>query len=329
MVEYVEVTSPSSAPPRPAAFTATAELVERLTGNVASVIRGKHDAIRLSLVAMLSGHHLLLEDVPGVGKTLLAKAIARSVDGSFRRIQGTPDLLPAEMTGVSVYHRERGDWEFRPGPIFANVVLVDEINRATPRSQSALLEAMEEVQVTVDGETWPLPKPFFVVATQNPVEQVGTFPLVEGQRDRFGLIVELGHPPRAAERELLLGTGGTDSLDAVRPVCTTQDLGAAIAAIRGVFCTPALADYVIDVVSATRSHRDIVLGASARASLSLLHAAKAYAAMSGRHFVVPDDVQAVAAAVLSHRIILAGGTDLHASIALVRRLLETTPVPRG
>jgi MoxR-like ATPase len=188
---------------------------------------------------------------------------------------------------------------------------------------------MEERQVTVDGETWPLPDPFFVVATQNPVEHVGTFPLVEGQRDRFGVIVELGHPPRAAERELLLGTGGSDSLDTVRPVCTPHELATAITAIRTVFCTPALADYVIDVVAATRSHHDIVLGASARASLSLLHAAKAFAAIAGRHFVVPDDVQAVATAVLSHRLILAGGADLHASTALVRRLLETTPVPRG
>jgi MoxR-like ATPase len=300
------------------------------------VIRGKPEALRLALVALLSGHHLLLEDVPGVGKTLLAKSLARSLGGTFRRIQGTPDLLPAELTGVSVFHKDRtnsgdgGEWEFRPGPLFANVVLVDEINRATPRTQSALLEAMEERQVTVDGSTWMLPDPFFVVATQNPVEHAGTFPLVEGQRDRFGLVVELGHPHRLAERELLLGAGGSDSLDSLRPVCGPDQLAAAIAAVRsGVHCAPALADYIIDICAATRAHGDVVLGASARASLSVLHAAKAHAALAGRAFVTPDDVQAVVAASLSHRLLLAGGTDLPAATALVRRLVESVPVPRG
>jgi MoxR-like ATPase len=313
--------------------TTAPDVVTRLAGglaeNLASVIRGKPEALRLTLVALLSGHHLLLEDVPGVGKTLLAKALARSLGGTFRRVQGTPDLLPAEVTGVSVFHKDTDEWQFRPGPLFANVVLVDEINRATPRTQSALLEAMEERQVTVDGDTWGLPEPFFVVATQNPVEHAGTFPLVEGQRDRFGLVVELGHPHRTAERELLLGAGGVGSLDGLRPVCEPTELAAAIAAVRSVHCAPQLADYVIEVCAATRDHPEVLLGASARASLTLLHAAKAHGALAGRNFVTPDDVQAVAVAALSHRLMLTGGTDLAAASALVRRLLDAVPVPRA
>jgi MoxR-like ATPase len=306
-----------------------ARVAEGLAENLASVIRGKPEALRLTLVALLSGHHLLLEDVPGVGKTLLAKALARSLGGTFRRIQGTPDLLPAEVTGVSVFHKDTDEWQFRPGPLFANVVLVDEINRATPRTQSALLEAMEERQVTVDGETWGLPEPFFVVATQNPVEHAGTFPLVEGQRDRFGLVVELGHPHRTAERELLLGAGGVGSLDVLRPVCEPEVLSQAIAAVRTVHCAPQLADYVIDLSTATRDHPEVLLGASARASLTLLHAAKAHGALAGRNFVTPDDIQAVAVASLSHRLMLTGGTDLQAASALVRRILDAVPVPRA
>ena len=312
-----------------AGLDAVSTVATGLAENLSQVIRGKPEALRLSLVALLSGHHLLLEDVPGVGKTLLAKALAKSLGGTFRRIQGTPDLLPAELTGVSVFHKESEEWEFRAGPLFANVVLVDEINRATPRTQSALLEAMEERQVTVDGTTWGLPEPFFVVATQNPVEHAGTFPLVEGQRDRFGLVVELGHPHRTAERELLLGAGGVAGLDHLRPVCDPTSLMAAIAAVRTVHCAPAIADYVIDLGAATRDHPEVLLGASARASLSLLHAAKAHAALAGRGFVTPDDVQAVAVASLAHRLMLTGGTDLPAASALVRRLVDTVPVPRG
>ena len=313
------------------ALLAAADLGSALLENLARVIKGKPEALRLTVVALLSGHHLLLEDVPGVGKTLLAKAIARSVGGVFRRVQGTPDLLPSELTGVSVFHKASEEWEFRAGPLFANVVLFDEINRATPRTQSALLEAMEERQVTVDGTTYDLPEPFFVVATQNPIEHAGTFPLVEGQRDRFGLVLELGAPHRTAERELLLGVGGTDSLDSVRPVASAEALGAAEHAVRTVHCAPAVADYVIDLASATRNHPDVLLGCSPRGSISLLHLAKAVAALNGRHFVTPADVQAVAVPALAHRVILAGsgGTDLRAAAGIVRRLLESVPVPRG
>ncbi len=325
-----EVASPTTdAPARQDAVAAVAELAAALAGNLGRVVKGKPEAIRLSVVGLLSGHHLLLEDVPGVGKTLLAKALARSLGGSFRRIQATPDLLPSELTGVSVFHKQSEEWEFRPGPLFANVVLVDEINRATPRTQAALLEAMEERQVTVDGVSRPLPEPFFVIATQNPIEHAGTFPLVEGQRDRFGLVVEVGLPHRVAERELLLGAGGAGSLDGLRPVCTPGGLAGALATVRSMFCSPAVADYVIDVAAATRAHPDVALGASPRASLSVLHAAKAHAALANRHYVVPGDVQAVAVAALAHRLVLSGGGDLRAAGALVQRLVDTLPVPRG
>ena len=319
-----------SAAPSPA-LRAAAELSAALLENLGRVIKGKPEVLRLTVVAVLAGHHLLLEDVPGVGKTLLSKAIARSVGGSFGRVQGTPDLLPSEVTGVSVFHKSTEEWEFRPGPLFANVVLVDEINRATPRTQSALLEAMEERQITVDGSTWHLPRPFFVVATQNPIEHAGTFPLVEGQRDRFGLVLELGTPHRTAERELLLGAGGVDSLDTLRPVASPEEVAAAGDAVRTVHCAPAVADYVIDLAAATRNHPEIVLGCSPRGSIALLHLAKAVATMQGRNFVTPADVQAVAVPALAHRVIVAGGggADVQAAAGIVRRLLESVPIPRG
>jgi MoxR-like ATPase len=315
--------------PGPDPFGEAAQLAADLTGALEEVIRGKPDAIGLAVVAFLSGGHLLIEDVPGVGKTMLAKALARSVDGSFRRVQATPDLLPGELTGVSVFSKEREEWHFRPGPLFANVVLVDEINRATPRTQSALLEAMEERQITVDGETHGLPDPFFLVATQNPFEYAGTFPLVEGQRDRFALVVAMGHPPRDAERELLLGTGGMDALDRLAPVAGIAELKDAVATIRRVHCSPPVAEYVVDLGAATRAHAEVRLGASPRASLALLHAAQAHAVVSGRDYVAPDDVKAVAVAVLAHRLILAGGPDRACGAAVVRTVLDRVPVPRG
>ncbi len=320
-------------PSRERELSAAPAVGRALYENLSRVLRGKPEVIRLALVALLSGGHLLVEDVPGVGKTLLAKAMARSLGGTFRRVQATPDLLPSDLTGVSVFHRSsdgRGDtWEFRPGPLFANVVLVDEVNRATPRTQSALLEAMEERQVTVDGVSRDLPEPFFLVATQNPFEHSGTFPLVEGQRDRFSIVVQIGRPPRNAERELLLGVGGATHLDDLQPVTDVSRLAEAIAEVRRVHCEPAVADYVIDIADATRSHSEVVLGASPRASLGLLHAAQALAALTGRGFVTPEDVRAVAPAALAHRLILAGGPDLPAATALLHGLLSQVPAPCG
>ena len=298
-----------------------------LVDNLDIVLRGKHDVVRRAVAAILSGGHLLLEDVPGQGKTLLAKAIARSIGGVFRRVQGTADLLPSELTGVSVYQPGTATWEFRPGPLFANVVLVDELNRATPRAQSALLEAMEERQITVDGATYRLAPPFVVVATQNPIDHAGTFPLVEGQRDRFALVLELGHPGPDAERELLLGRGGNDALATLGAVVDPVTFARAQAAVRSVAVAPAIADYVVRIGAATRAHPSINLGQSPRASLALLHCAQAWAALDGREYVVPDDVKTLAPAALAHR--LRGAGDLAATAALVGDLLRQVPVPHG
>jgi len=304
------------------------DLAEGLTANLGQALRGKPEAVRLAVTALLAGGHLLVEDVPGVGKTLLAKALARSLGGTFSRVQANPDLLPSELTGTNVFHPGDAVWEFRPGPVFAHVLLVDEVNRATPRTQSALLEAMEERQVTVDGETRALPDPFFLVATQNPFEHTGTFPLLEGHRDRFAMVVHLGHPDRDAERELLLGTGGIEALDKLSPVTSPAGLAAAIAAVRQVHCAPSLADYLIDLAAATRDHPEVMTGASPRAVLSLLDASKATAAIAGRAFVTPDDVKAVAVPALAHRIILPSGHDMAAGAEVVADLLRRVPVPR-
>jgi MoxR-like ATPase len=305
------------------------ELGEALLANLATVIRGKPDALRLGVIALLAGGHLLVEDVPGVAKTLLAKALARSVGGSFRRVQGTPDLLPSDLTGVSVYQPATGAWEFRPGPLFANVVLVDEVNRATPRTQSALLEAMEERQVSVDGATRPLPDPFFLVATQNPFEHAGTFPLPDGQLDRFAIVMHLGYADPASERDVLLGLGGADLLDRLDPVTDTDGLREATAAVRAVHCESVVADYIVEIATATRTHPEIAIGASTRASVGVLHAAQANAALRGRAFVSPDDVKTVAASALAHRLTLRGGPDIKAAAALVQTVLDQVPVPRA
>lgn len=304
-------------------------MADQFFANLTAVLRGKPDQARLAVAALLAGSHLLIEDVPGVGKTLMAKALATSIGGSFRRIQGTPDLLPADLTGVSVYRRSTETWEFRPGPLFANVVLVDEINRATPRTQAALLEAMEERQVSIDGESLPLPEPFFLIATQNPFEHAGTFPLVEGQRDRFGAVLQLGLPDRASEREILTGTGGTAGLDRIRQVTKTSNIAKAIAVTSNVHVDAAIADYVLDVADATRRHGDVTLGASPRATMSLLALARAYAVVLGHRFVTPDHVKACAGPALAHRLILAGGADLAAGDAVVREVLKSVPPPAG
>ncbi|HEY4378139.1 MAG TPA: MoxR family ATPase [Acidimicrobiales bacterium] len=306
---------------------APVELAAALHRSVVASVRGKDDAVRLALVALLSGGHLLVEDLPGTGKTLLAKALATAMGGHFRRVQCTPDLLPTDITGTSVFRPGGGDWEFRPGPLFANVVLVDEINRASPRTQAALLEPMEEHQVTVDGATRRLPDPFFCVATQNPYGQVGTFPLPESQLDRFGLVVSMGLPDRAAEREIVSGHGGTAALDAAVAVTTPADVAAAIGAVRHVYVAPPAVEYVLDLAAATRSHRDVAVGVSPRASIGLLHAAQAHAVVCGRGHVLPEDVQRVAGPAFAHRL-SASAADATAARQIVAAIVDVTPVPR-
>lgn len=302
-------------------------LAGELFESVSSVIRGKDDSVRLALVALLSGGHLLVDDVPGTGKTLLAKALAASIGGRFGRVQCTPDLLPADLTGTSVYGPGTGTWEFRPGPVFAHVVLVDEVNRASPRTQAALLEPMEERQVTVDGVTHRLPLPFFCIATQNPFGAAGTFPLPESQLDRFAIACSVGLPAREAEREILLGRGGVDALDAASPVTTPEHLASAIDEVRRVHCAASVVDYVLDVVEATRRHPDVAIGASPRATLGLLRAAQAHATVLGRDFVSPDDVKAVAAPALAHRIVLGGGPDVVRAGRVVEAMLVDVAAP--
>jgi MoxR-like ATPase len=296
---------------------------------VSRSMRGADDVVGLAVVALLSGGHLLVEGVPGTGKTLLAKSLANAIGGRFGRVQCTPDLLPADVTGTSVYSPVTGDWDFRAGPVFANVLLVDEVNRASPRTQAALLEPMEEHQVTIDGVTHALPLPFFLVATENPFGHAGTFPLPDSQLDRFAMVCTIGRPGRAAEREILAGGGGVEALADIAPVTTPAELAVAMAAVRRVHCAHSVLDYVLDVADATRNHPGVALGASPRASLSLLHAAKAHATVMGRDFVSPDDVKAVAAASLGHRIVLASGVDVAAGERVITEIVERIAAPHG
>ncbi len=315
---------PSESSDEPVALRVAAALFD----GVAGAVRGKDDAVRLALVALLSGGHLLVEDVPGTGKTLLGKSLAAAIGGRFGRVQCTPDLLPSDLTGTSVYSPATGAWDFRPGPVFANVVLVDEVNRASPRTQAALLEPMEEHQVTVDGLTHALPDPCFMIATQNPLGTTGTFPLPESQLDRFAVVLAMGLPGRDAEREILTGTGGAPALDDLEAVTTPEELRAVIADVRRVYCAAAVLEYVLDVSAAVRAHPDVVLGASPRATLALFHAAQAHATVGGRRFVTPDDVKAVAPSVLAHRLVLGSGVDIAAGDATVRSVLEALATPR-
>ena len=279
------------------------EVAGRIGASVESVIDGKSNAVRLTLAVLLSEGHLLIEDVPGVGKTMLAKALARSIDCSVRRIQFTPDLLPSDVTGVSAYNQERREFEFKPGPVFANIVVGDEINRASPKTQSALLESMEEGQVTVDGITYPLESPFMVIATQNPVEMEGTYPLPEAQRDRFTARISIGYPTAAAELEMMETHGSASPLEDVKPVANAADIRSLAVAVRTVTVSDLLKQYVISLVNATRSAEDLRLGASPRATLHLLRVSRAWAALDGRDYVIPDDVQALAVPVLAHRLL--------------------------
>lgn len=272
--------------------------------NVERVLRGKRSEIRLALVALVAEGHLLIEDVPGVGKTMLAKSIARSIDCSFRRIQFTPDMLPTDITGVNVFNQEHGDFEFKPGAVFANIVLGDEINRASPKTQSALLECMEERQVTIDAETRSLGTPFMVIATQNPVEHEGTYPLPEAQLDRFMLRLSIGYPSADVEADILATHATGQPLDDISPVTDSRGIAHLIEAARTVHVARALRRYIVDLVEATRRHADLYLGASPRASIMLLRAARAFAAASERDYVVPDDIKALVVPALGHRVIV-------------------------
>jgi MoxR-like ATPase len=302
----------------------------RIGKAIETVIEGKRDAIQLTLAVLLAEGHLLIEDVPGVGKTMLAKALARAIDGSVRRVQFTPDLLPSDITGVSAYNQERRDFEFKPGPVFANIVLGDEINRASPKTQSALLECMEERQVTVDGTTYALQAPFMVIATQNPVEMEGTYPLPEAQRDRFTARISLGYPLPAAEREMLDNHGSRSPLDQLSPVARASDVQDLVTAVRGVLVSDQVKDYIISLANATRTSPELRLGASPRATLHLLRASRAWAALDGRDYVIPDDVQHLARPVLAHRLLPTAEAivERHLPEQVVDRIVAQLPLPR-
>jgi MoxR-like ATPase len=321
----------TSSRPAPMSVTELAAVTGRITDNVQKVIAGKSEAIRIALVTLLSEGHLLMEDVPGVGKTSLAKALARSIDCAVSRIQFTPDLMPSDITGVSIYNRTSTEFEFRPGPIFANVVIGDEINRGSPKTQSALLECMEERQVTVDGMTYPLGNPFLVVATQNPVEMEGTYALPEAQRDRFTARISIGYPDPVAELAMVDAHAGTDPLSTLSSVADAQQIQSVQAAVRAVHVATELRRYAVELTSATRRLPEVRLGASPRATLHLVRAARAHAALTGRDFVVPDDLQSIALPVLAHRLVLTPEslTARRTAADLIRALLGRIPVPYG
>jgi len=314
--------------PRP--DTSFKDTFDTLARQIETVLRGKKRAVHLSLVCLFAEGHLLIEDVPGVGKTSLAKAMARSIDGSWRRIQFTPDLLPSDVTGASVWDRARNDFDFRPGGVFANVVLADEINRASPKTQSALLEAMEERQVTVDTTTYRLPKPFMVIATQNPVELEGTYPLPEAQLDRFLLRLRIGYPDRDAELAILDAYGeGEMNVDELEPVCDAETVAVFSKELTQIHIAPELQGYVVDLADATRHHRDLMLGVSPRGALALQRAARALAASVARAYVVPDDIKSLASSVLEHRLVLSPEAMMRGVSAadVLTSVLDSVPVP--
>jgi MoxR-like ATPase len=323
----IQTTADELGGPLPAPDFAAA--ADAIVGNIEQVIEGKKATVRLALAVLLAEGHLLIEDVPGVGKTKLAKALARSIDCSVRRIQFTPDLLPSDVTGVSVYNQETRDFEFKPGAVFANIVVGDEINRASPKTQSALLECMEERQVTVDGVTYPLQRPFMVVATQNPIEMEGTYPLPEAQRDRFTARIAMGYPDAGSELAMLDVHGGEDPLVALQPVTDAETVRGLIATVRDVHVADAVKQYAVNLVNATREAPELRLGASPRATLQLLRTARAVAALEGRDYVLPDDLQALAVPVLAHRLIPTAEAQLsrRTTDAVVAELIHRLPLP--
>ncbi len=313
----------------PAGRASSAETLDRIAANVALVVHAPEETLRLCVLCLVAEGHLIIEDFPGVGKTMLAKALARSVDLKFSRLQFTPDLLPSDVTGVNVFNQRANAFEFRAGPVFANVLLVDEINRASPKTQSALLEAMQEIQVTIDGESYPLERPFLVLATQNPIEYEGTYPLPEAQLDRFTMRLSLGYPPLADEARMLTEQTTAPPLETLRPVASAQEVLTTIDEARSIFVEESLNRYVVALLRHTRASSRLALGASPRSGIALLRVAKARALSEGRDYVLPDDVKAIAAPVLSHRLILAPEARSAGltAVELVREAVEQTPVP--
>lgn len=307
------------------------EFGEQLIGNLEKVIVGKRQSIELIVIGLLCQGHVLIEDVPGVGKTMLARSLARSLDCTFNRIQFTPDMLPSDVTGVSIYNQQKNKFEFRPGPVIGQIILADEINRATPKTQAALLEAMEERQVTVDGETHILPKPFMVMATQNPIEYEGTFPLPEAQLDRFLLRLRLGYPSAADEIRVLDDQQIQHPLESLKSIVKLKEILQAVDAVKHVYISPSIKKYIVELTTRTRQSADVYLGASPRGSLSLARASQARAALLGRDHVLPDDVQALATAVLAHRIIVSPAARLSdlSSDRITQEIVHATPVPGG
>jgi MoxR-like ATPase len=300
-----------------------------LVDNLGQVLLGTQGALTAAAIAALSGGHLLIEDVPGVGKTVLARALALSLGVELSRVQGHPDLLPSDVTGVSVFSPDTTTWEFRPGPVFAHVVLVDELNRTPPRTQSALLETMEEQQVTVDGESYPLPRPDMVIATQNPLSQRGTYPLVESQLDRFALATAIGYPDAGNEAQVVLHHGGKFALESLKPISTPEQWQQAQRATESVTVAAPIANYAVELCRASRAAPGVRLGASPRAAIWLIRSAQAFAVLSGRAYVVPDDVKAVTVSCLAHRLVTDEGTDgVGRAVQIVRFLLDTAPTPR-
>ncbi len=311
-------------------LASVARVADAILANVGRAIVSKDYEVKLCLTTLLCKGHLLIEDVPGVGKTMLAKSLARSLDCSFNRIQFTPDLLPSDVTGVTIFNQKSGEFEFRAGPVFAQVLLADEINRATPKTQAALLEAMEERQVTVDGETKPLPDPFMVMATQNPIEYAGTFPLPEAQLDRFMMRVRLGYLTMQQEAHLLGQQKVESPMLELQPVISPAELAEAQQAVRSVFVKPELRQYIARIIDKTRSHADIALGSSTRGTINLFRACQAWAAINGREYILPDDVKELSEPILAHRLILRPNAEMQGQTSrkILSQLLEREPVPQ-